>query len=66
MESITKEGWYERRMSWFLELKGIMQVEDFDIIKDMHRIDITESRSEKVDGKAITEHFQAFFGIHSI
>ncbi|KAJ5809520.1 uncharacterized protein N7503_001738 [Penicillium pulvis] len=60
MESITKEGWYERRMSWFRELKDIMQVRDSEIVNEMFRIDITESRSEKVDQKAIIEHFRAF------
>ncbi|KAJ5663317.1 hypothetical protein N7507_004048 [Penicillium longicatenatum] len=57
LSGITKEGWYERRMSWFRELMDVMQVRASEIVNEMHRIDIIETRSEKVDQKVIIEHF---------
>jgi hypothetical protein len=58
---LAKEGWYERRMSWFRELMDVMQVRDSEIIKRMFEINITESRSEQVDQKAIAAQFGAYF-----
>ncbi|KAJ5657634.1 uncharacterized protein N7484_001283 [Penicillium longicatenatum] len=59
LSGITQEGWYERRMSWFRELMDVMQVRASEIVNEMYRIDIIETRSEKVDQKVIIEHFLA-------
>ncbi|KAJ5690387.1 hypothetical protein N7462_004779 [Penicillium macrosclerotiorum] len=52
-----KEGWYERRLSWFIDLMNVMQIPKDAIIKKMQRIDITESRAEMVDQISIVENF---------
>jgi hypothetical protein len=46
-------------MSWFRELMDVMQVRASEIVNEMHRIGIIETRSEKVDQKVIIEHFLA-------
>jgi hypothetical protein len=57
----VKDGWYERRMSWFAELIDIMKVPAQNIEKEMKGIKITESRSEMIDREGIIHHFRAFF-----
>jgi hypothetical protein len=59
--NLAKDGWYERRMSWFRELMDIMQVRDSEIVKGLRKIDVTESRSEQVDQEAISAQFLAHF-----
>lgn len=56
---LFKEGWYERRLSWFVSLMNVMQIPQNTIIEKMWEIDITESRSENVDQKAVVEQFSS-------
>ncbi|PGH17531.1 hypothetical protein AJ79_01131 [Helicocarpus griseus UAMH5409] len=52
-----KEGWYERRVSWILEIMAAVKVETDAIVQDLKKMTIEESRTEKVDQDAIINHF---------
>lgn len=54
-----REGWYERRISWFVELMDVMQVPADEIAQKMSVTTITETRSEKVDRTGAIDHFLA-------
>jgi hypothetical protein len=52
------EEWYEKRISWIVELMDVMQVTADQIVESMIKIQITETRSEKVNCTSIIDHFQ--------
>lgn len=54
---LAKAGWYERRMSWLAKLVHTMEMSVQKIKQAMEGVDLEETRSEKIDGKAIVEQF---------
>jgi hypothetical protein len=56
---LQREGWYERRISWFVELMDVMKVPADEIAQRMMETNITETRSEKIDRGGIIDHFLA-------
>jgi D-mannonate dehydratase len=58
--SPVKDGWYERRLSWFAELMDTMKVPAQTIEKELKEIKITESRLETIDQEEIVHRFRAF------
>ncbi|KAJ5519890.1 hypothetical protein N7463_000343 [Penicillium fimorum] len=55
----VKDGWYERRLSWYTELMSIMQVPVQQIVQMMKEIHVTESRSEGIDRNDTSDQFYA-------
>ncbi|KAJ5464122.1 hypothetical protein N7475_007257 [Penicillium sp. IBT 31633x] len=54
-----KDGWYERRLSWFSELVNIMQVSVQEIVKMVKEMRVTERKSEEIDRNGISDQFSA-------
>ncbi|KAJ3471747.1 hypothetical protein MRS44_001846 [Fusarium solani] len=44
-----KAGWFERRISWFLELMDVMEVTMEMLETDMESLRVKETRTEKID-----------------
>jgi hypothetical protein len=66
----VKDGWYEKRMSWFTELIDTMKVPTQSIEIEMKKIKIAETRLEIIDQEGIINSLSAFvdfdsIGIHS-
>jgi hypothetical protein len=57
---LVKVGWYERRMSWLAKLVHTMELSVQKIKQAVGGIDLKETRSEKIDGKAIMEQFWTY------
>jgi hypothetical protein len=63
---LQREGWYERRISWFVELMNVMQAPADKIAQRMMETTITETRSEKVNQGDIIDHFLASIRINGV
>ncbi|KAJ5884772.1 hypothetical protein N7495_009282 [Penicillium taxi] len=66
----VRDGWYEKRISWFVEMIDIMKVPAQEIEKEIKKINLAESRSEIIDREEIIQRFRTFIdpdsiGIHS-
>jgi hypothetical protein len=56
-DSLFKEGWYARRMSWLSKLVRAMGISVQKIKQAMEGIHLEETRLEKIDAKAIADQF---------
>lgn len=52
-----REDWYERRTRWFAELLHVMRISKQKMKRAMEVIRLDETRSEKIDVKAIIDQF---------
>ncbi|RSL52449.1 hypothetical protein CEP54_010901 [Fusarium duplospermum] len=52
-----KTGWFERRISWFLEFMDVMEVTVEMLEKSMGSMYVTETRTEKIDGGKTVRSF---------
>lgn len=52
-----RDEWYERRTRWFAKLLHVMGVSKQKVKQEMEVIHLEETRSEKIDKKAIIDHF---------
>jgi hypothetical protein len=55
--TLSKEGWYERRILWLAELVSVMGILLLKMKQAMEGIHVKETRLEKIDAKAIIDHF---------
>ncbi|RMJ11553.1 hypothetical protein CDV36_008822 [Fusarium kuroshium] len=52
-----KVGWFERRISWFLELMDVMEVTADMLEESMGSISVTETRTEKINRRKTVKSF---------
>lgn len=55
---LSREDWYHKRISGFIELMNVMNVAENEIVEEMMNIDIEETRSERVEKGSIINHFK--------
>jgi hypothetical protein len=55
--TLVKEGWHVRRMSWLTQLVSVMGISVQKIKQAMEGIYLEDTRSEKIDAKAIIDQF---------
>jgi hypothetical protein len=55
--NLHKQGWYERRMEWFIKFMDVMEVREEDIAKEIRHSGITETYTEKLDASIVAALF---------
>jgi len=58
---LHKQGWYERRMEWLIELMDVMEISEEGIAKEIADIHVTPPSAEKIDASRLAASF-----LHSV